>query len=79
MYVFYTGASQVALLVKNLPANVGDTRDASSIPGQEDRPDQEDHFHTYKIKVKVLVSQLCLTVCNLMDCSPPGSSVHGIL
>ena len=21
----------------------------------------------------------CLTVCNLMDCSPPGSSVHGIL
>ena len=26
-----------------------------------------------------LVSQLCLTLCNLMDCSPPGSSVHGIL
>ena len=26
----------------------------------------------------VLVSQLCLTVCNPMDCSPPGSSVHGI-
>ena len=23
--------------------------------------------------------QLCLTVCNLMDCHPPGSSVHGIL
>ena len=22
--------------------------------------------------------QLCLTVCNLMYCSPPGSSVHGI-
>ena len=26
-----------------------------------------------------LVAQLCLTVCNPMDCSPPGSSVHGIL
>ena len=26
-----------------------------------------------------LVSQSCLTLCNLMDCSPPGSSVHGIL
>ena len=25
------------------------------------------------------VSQLCLTPCDLMDCSPPGSSVHGIL
>ena len=23
--------------------------------------------------------QLCPTVCNLMDCSPPGSSVHGFL
>ena len=25
------------------------------------------------------VTQLCLTLCNSMDCSPPGSSVHGIL
>ena len=23
--------------------------------------------------------QLCLTLCTPMDCSPPGSSVHGIL
>ena len=23
--------------------------------------------------------QLCLTLCNPVDCSPPGSSVHGIL
>ena len=29
-------------------------------------------------KVKVLVTQLCLTLCNPMDCSPLGSSVHGI-
>ena len=27
----------------------------------------------------VLVAQLCLTLCNPMDCSPPGFSVHGIL
>ena len=26
----------------------------------------------------VLVAQSCLTLCNTMDCSPPGSSVHGI-
>ena len=26
-----------------------------------------------------LVTQLCLTLCDPMDCSPPGSSVHGIL
>ena len=30
-------------------------------------------------KVKVLVSQLCLTLCDTMDCSLPGSSVHKIL
>ena len=29
--------------------------------------------------VKVLVAQLCPTVCKPMDCHPPGSSVHGIL
>ena len=28
---------------------------------------------------KVLVAPLCLTLCNPMDCSPPSSSVHGIL
>ena len=27
----------------------------------------------------VLVTQSCPTLCNPMDCSPPGSSVHGIL
>ena len=25
------------------------------------------------------VAQSCLTLCNPMDCSLPGSSVHGIL
>ena len=24
------------------------------------------------------VAQSCLTLCDLMDCSPPGCSVHGI-
>ena len=32
-----------------------------------------------KDKGKMLVAQLCLTLCDPMDCSPPGSSVHGIL
>ena len=27
----------------------------------------------------VLVAQSCLTTCDPMDCSPPSSSVHGIL
>ena len=27
----------------------------------------------------MLVDESCLTLCSPMDCSPPGSSVHGIL
>ena len=30
-------------------------------------------------KVKVLVAQSCPTLCDPMDCSPPGFPVHGIL
>ena len=29
--------------------------------------------------VKVLLTQSCPTLCDPMDCSPPGSLVHGIL
>ena len=29
--------------------------------------------------MEMLVTQLCLTFCDPMDYSPPGSSVHGIL
>ena len=37
-----------------------------------------DNTYIYDI-MKVLATQLCMTLCNPMDCSPPGSSVHGIL
>ena len=33
----------------------------------------------YKLYVLRLVIQLCLTLCDPMNCSLPGSSVHGIL
>ena len=29
------------------------------------------------MKMKVLVAQLCPTLCDPMDCSPSGSSVRG--
>ena len=32
-----------------------------------------------KLCVCAKLLQSCLTLCNPMDCSPPGSSVHGIL
>ena len=33
---------------------------------------------SYESEVKVLVAQLCPTLCSLMDHSLPGSAVHGI-
>ena len=32
-----------------------------------------------KVKVNVLVTQSCLTLCDPMNCSPPGFPVDGIL
>ena len=34
-------------------------------------------FNTKIYPVLCLVTQLCPTLCNPMDCSPPGSTVHG--
>ena len=34
------------------------------------------HFQPHVLCV--LVAQLCLTLCDPMVCSPPGSSVHGV-
>ena len=31
-----------------------------------------------KVKSESEVAQSCLTLSDLMDCSPPGSSVHGV-
>ena len=36
-------------------------------------------IYTKKVKVTVLVNQSCLTLCDPIGCSPPGSSVHGFL
>ena len=36
-------------------------------------------FFPRKSSMFVLVTQSCSTLCNSMDCSPPGSSVYGIL
>ena len=36
-------------------------------------------FSPLYMNVQVLVTQSCLTLCDPVDCSPPGSSVHRIL
>ena len=64
-----------------------------SIPGQGTRSHMlQPRVHLPQLKIPLLlrrltitrmapasVTQSCLTLCNPVDCSPPGSSVHGIL
>ena len=40
------GASQVVLVVRNLPANAGDIRDSGSIPGSGRSPEGRSWKHT---------------------------------
>ena len=37
------------------------------------------HSSLKPVKVKVLVTKSCLALCDSMDCSLPGSSIHGTL
>ena len=62
------------------------------IKSQKKRTKEVRGKNTYKSELKTidkmtirtsyccycLVAQLCLTLCDPMDCSPPGSSVYGI-
>ena len=42
-------------------------------------PGQGTRSHMPQLRPCVLVAQSCPILCDSMDCSPPGSSVHGIL
>ena len=81
-------------MVKNLPANAGDTglilglgrspREGSGNSLQYCLDNPMDRG-TWQAIVQVVaseseseVAQSCPTLCDPMDCSPPGSSVHGI-
>ena len=61
-----TGASQVAPVVQNLPANAGEVRDAGSIPGLG-RPPGEGHGNPLQ----------CSCLENLMDRGAWRATVHG--
>ena len=37
------------------------------------------HFYSTQYWILILVTQSCLTLFNPVDCSPPDSSVHGMV
>ena len=40
---------------------------------------EHNQILTFFLRICCLVTQPCTTLCNPVDCSPPGSSVNGIL
>ena len=64
----------VIAVLKNPPASAGNTRDAISIPGSWRSPGGGNEMAKWSE-----VTQSCPTLCDPVDCSPPGCSVHGIL
>ena len=52
---------------------------AQSLAQRADAEKNGTRVHSPGVKVKVLVTQSCLTLCDPIPCSPPGSSVLGIL
>ena len=77
-------AHQASLCPWNLPGkntgvpfpSLGDLADPQIKPAS---PALAGGFFTTEPPGEVKVAQSCLTLCDPMDCSPPGSSVHGIL
>ena len=47
--------------------------------GQKELDTTERLSQTLNVCIRAKSLQLCLTLCDPMDCSQPGSSVHGIL
>ena len=66
----------VTLSVPNGPADICPTLRVCDL-GQEASSPSASVSSTVK-EVKVLVVQSCLTLCDPVACSLPGSSVHGI-
>ena len=71
------GASAGAQLLPFLPVGArptsGPVPQGSAAQGRRGSPGRLGQRCMY-----VLVAQSCLTLCDPMDCNPPGSSIHGI-
>ena len=52
------------------------TREAANI-GNQSTDKEPDKLHLSNLLCVCLVTELCPTLCDPMDYSPPGSSVHG--
>ena len=64
-------------LESRLPGEISITSDMQMTPLMAES-EEELKSLLMKVKSESEVAQSCPTLSDLMDCSPPGSSVHGI-
>ena len=62
----------------NMKTATSSVRPGAPVEGSNLVP-EKCHFHSREGKKESEVAQSCPTLCDPMDCSPPGSSIHGIL
>ena len=62
----------------NMKTATSSVRPGAPVEGSNLVP-EKCHFHSREGKKESEVVQSCPTLCDPMDCSPPGSSIHGIL
>ena len=70
------GKNKWSLPSLDLPVQLGPTRTSQNISCKEH---YLLHASGWRPRVHAKLLQLCPTLCNIMDCSPPGSSAMGIL
>ena len=84
IYIFYTAAA-AAKSLQSWPTLRPHRWQPTRLPHSWDSPGKNTgvgcHFllQCRKVKSEGEVTQSCPTLCDPMDCSPPGSSVHGTL
>ena len=77
-------AAAAAKSLQSCPTVRPHRRQPTRLPHPWDSPGKNTgvgcHFllQCMNVKIESEVVQSCLTLCNLMDCSLPGPSVHGI-
>ena len=68
-----TGLEEAQAGIKIAGRNINNVRYANDVIIIEER---EEDLKSLLMRVKVLVAQSCLTLCDPMDCSTPGLPVH---
>ena len=85
IHTYAAAAAAAAKSLQSYPTLRPHRRQPTRLPRPWDSPGKNTgvgcHFplQCMKVKSESEVVQSCLTLIDPMDCSPPGSSVHGIL